>query len=75
MIQCSNNTVYICEIKFAKAPLPKAGIAEVQKKIECLTKPRNFTFRPVLIHVNGVDDAVTAAGFFDEIVDFSELWK
>jgi hypothetical protein len=37
-------------------------------------KPRNFTFRSILIHVNGVDDAVGEAGYFDAIIDFGELW-
>ena len=35
------------------------------------SKARNYTYRPVLIHVNGVSDAVVEAGYFDEIVDFS----
>jgi hypothetical protein len=74
-IQCRNNTVYVCEIKFSKAPLPKTVIAEVEAKIRTLAKPRNFTFRPVLIHVNGVDDAVLEARYFDAIIDFGELWR
>ncbi len=75
MIQCRNNTVYVCEIKFAKAPVSKVVIAEVRKKINCLAKPRNFTFRPVLIHVNGVDEAVMEAGYFDSVIDYGELWR
>jgi hypothetical protein len=57
VIQCRNNTVYVCEIKFSKAPIARAVITEVDTKIRALQKPRNFTFRPILIHVNGVDDA------------------
>jgi len=75
MIQCRNNTVYVCEIKFAKERLPKAIVAEVEKKIGCLVKPKNFTFRPVLIHVNGVDESVAEAGYFDAVIDFGELWR
>jgi uncharacterized protein len=75
MIQCRNNTVYICEIKFAKDPLPKAVIPEVARKIACLAKPRNYTFRPVLVHVNGVEEAVLDARYFDHVIDFSELWR
>jgi uncharacterized protein len=75
VIQCRNNTVYVCEIKFSKAPLPRATIAEVDGKIRSIAKPRNFTFRPVLIHVNGVDDAVVEARYFDAIIDFGELWR
>lgn len=51
------------------------AIAEVDAKVRALAKPRNFTFRPVLIHVNGVDDGVEEAGYFDAIIDFGELWR
>jgi hypothetical protein len=37
--QCRNNTVYVCEIKFSKASLPRAVIAEVDAKIRVLTNP------------------------------------
>jgi len=73
MIQCRNNTVYACEVKFSKDPLPRAVISEVDGKIRNLAKPRNFTFRPVLIHVNGVDEAVLEERYFDAVIDFGEL--
>jgi uncharacterized protein len=50
--------VYVCEIKFSKSQLQRAVISEVDRKIRSIAKPRNYTFRPVLIHVNGVDDSV-----------------
>jgi hypothetical protein len=74
-IQCRNNTVYVCEIKFSKGSLPRSVITEVDAKIGALAKPRNFTFRPVLIHVNGVDDAVHEANYFDAIIDFGGWWR
>ena len=75
MIQCRNNTVYVCEIKFSKSQLQRAVISEVDRKIRSIAKPRNYTFRPVLIHVNGVDDALMEERYFDTIIDFSELWS
>ena len=75
MIQCRNNTVYACEIKFSKSPLQRAVISEVDRKIRSIAKPRNYTFRPVLIHVNGVDDSVLEECYFDTMIDFSELWS
>lgn len=42
-------------------------------KISRLKKPKNFSCRPVLIHVNGVTDQVVESGFFDSIVDFADL--
>lgn len=75
MIQCRNNTVYACEIKFSKSPLQRAVISEVDRKIRSIAKPRNYTFRPVLIHVNGVDDSVLEECYFDTVIDFGELWS
>jgi hypothetical protein len=75
MIQCRNNTVYACEVKFSKDPLPRAVISEVDGKIRNLVKPRNFTFRPVLIHVSGVDETVLEERYFDAVIDFGELWS
>lgn len=37
--------------------------------------PRGFSVRPILIHVNGVDVAVTNSGFFARVIDFSEFLK
>ena len=75
MIQCRNNTVYVCEIKFSKSQLQRAVISEVDCKIRSIAKPRNYTFRPVLIHVNGVDDSVLEKRYFDTVIDFGELWS
>ena len=55
--------------------LQHAVISEVDRKIRSIAKPRNYTFRPVLIHVNGVDDALMEERYFDTIIDFSELWS
>lgn len=75
MIQCRSNTVYVCEIKFSKQAVGRAVIPEVEGKIRKLAKPRNFSFRPVLIHVNGVEDQVLDSRYFDAVIDFGELWR
>jgi hypothetical protein len=46
-------------------------INEVDAKIKALKYPKGFSCRPVLIHANGVQDAVMESGFFSEIIDFS----
>ncbi len=74
MIQCRNNTVYVCEIKFRKDSLTRSIISEVDQKIRQIAKPRNFSFRPIIIHVNGVHESVREERYFDEIIEFSELW-
>ncbi len=73
MIQNKFGTCYLCEIKFATRPLTLSIITEMQKKIQSLQHPKHTSFRPVLIHVNGVDDEVIESEFFASIIDFSEL--
>jgi hypothetical protein len=73
MIQCRNNTIYVVEVKFHKTSIGIGIINEVKNKISAITKPKGFSFRPILIHVNGVDDSVEEQGYFDEIIDFGAL--
>lgn len=72
LIQTKFNTLYICEIKFSKKPIPIDIIQEIEKKIRRLQTPKYFTCRPVLIHVNGVDEKVKESDYFSKIIDFSE---
>jgi len=73
MIQMRFSTLYLCEIKFSKKPVGRKIIDEMEEKIKRLRIPRNFSIRPVLIHVNGVEDSVLEENYFDKIIDFSEL--
>lgn len=73
MIQTRFNNLYICEIKFSKNLVSVNVIDEVQNKISRLALPRNFSYRPVLIHVNGVEDELVSREFFADIIDFSTL--
>lgn len=73
LIQTKFNCVYVCEVKFSKAPITAEVIDEVQAKIERMKLPRNFSYRPVLIQVNGVADNVRNGGFFVKIINFGEL--
>jgi hypothetical protein len=38
-----------------------------------ISVPRHFSIRPILIHVNGVDDVVLDEGYFDKVIDFGQL--
>jgi hypothetical protein len=67
------NTLYVCEIKFSRSPLKYSIIEEVEKKLGALKLPRQFSARPVLIHVNGVHKDVIDSRFFSQVVDFGEL--
>lgn len=73
MIQTRFHNLYICEIKFSKDSVGTKVIEEMEEKIKRLKVPKRFSIRPVLIHVNGVDDAVLDQGYFDKLIDFSQL--
>ncbi len=73
MIQTKFNTIYICEVKFRKNKIDRKVIAECEQKIKALNLPTGFSYRPVLIHVNGVQDSVVDSEFFAAIIDFSEM--
>lgn len=72
MIQTRFNTLFVCEIKFSKNPITQKVIHEVEQKIKRMTVPKNFSIRPVLIHVNGVTQDVVDERFFDKIINFSD---
>ncbi|MCH9704048.1 MAG: hypothetical protein K0U13_04580 [Chlamydiae bacterium] len=54
-------------------PIGKQVIEEMQKKCVRLKRPRYCSVRPVLIHVNGVEESVHDAEYFDTIVEFGQL--
>lgn len=73
LVQTSFNHLYICEIKFSQHEIKSDIIDEMQEKMKRLKLPRNFSYRPVLIHVNGVCDQVREKNYFAKIIDFAEL--
>ncbi len=73
MIQTRFNTLYVCEVKFSKNSIGMPVIEEVEQKIKRLKVPKRFSVRPVLIHVNGVEDTVLDQSYFDKVIDFSQL--
>lgn len=76
LIQTEYNNLYLCEMKFSVKPIGPKVISQVQEAIERLHLPGGrFSYRPVLIHANGVTDAVRKSDFFTHIVDFGELLK
>lgn len=75
LIQTRFNVLYLCEIKFSHEPLTRDVIAEVQEKIGRLLRPRYCSVLPVLIHVNGITDAVAETDFFAHNIDFGDLLR
>lgn len=72
MIQTRFGSLYVCEIKFSKHPIGYKIIDEMQQKIAKLKRPKGFSCRPVLIHVNGIHDSVVDSGYFSDIIDFGQ---
>lgn len=73
MIQTKFSTLYICEIKFYKNEVEASVISDVQKKIDSIKIPKRFSYRPVLIHVNGVSQDVIDSDYFSVIIDMSKF--
>ncbi|MBS0622263.1 MAG: ATPase [Verrucomicrobia bacterium] len=73
LIQTRFHTLYLCEIKFSKNLIGKKIIEELEEKRKRLKVPRHFSMRPILIHVNGVEEVVLDEGYFDKVIDFSQL--
>ncbi len=73
LIQTRFSTCYLCEIKFSNQEISRSVIDEVKGKIQSLALPRNMSTRPVLIHVNGVDEQVLESNFFSSIIDFNNM--
>ncbi|MEN8237534.1 MAG: ATP-binding protein [Pseudomonadota bacterium] len=73
LIQTKFGGLYVCEIKFSKNPILPTIIPKMQDKLNRLHNPKGFSYRPVLIHVNGVHEDVINSGYFAMIINFSEL--
>jgi AAA+ ATPase superfamily predicted ATPase len=72
MIQTRFHTLYLCEVKFKKDRIGRKILEEMEEKRTRLKTPRHFSIRPVLIHVNGVEESVLEENYFDKVIDFSK---
>ena len=75
LIQTKHNILYICEIKYSKKEIGPEIIEEIQEKIRKMHIPRYFSYRTVLIHVNGVTESLEESQFFSHIICFSDFLK
>jgi hypothetical protein len=73
LIQTRRNNLFVCEMKFSKNAIGHQVTDEVAEKTKRLSSPRGFSCWPVLIHVNGVTDAVSDSNEFSQIIDFSSF--
>lgn len=75
LIETRSRILYVCEIKFSSNPIGIGVIKDVQDKILKLKKTKGFSCLPVLIHVNGVSDAVLDQQYFYRVIEFSSFLK
>lgn len=73
MIQTKLNELYVGEIKFFKKEIGPKVIEESKQKIKRLKRPKNFSIRPFLIHVNGISEQLEEAQYFTHIIDLATL--
>jgi uncharacterized protein len=73
LIQTKFNGLFLCEFKFSQHEVKPSVIDEVKKKMDRLVHPKGFSLWPVLVHVNGVSEAVADSGFFTKIINFSDI--
>ena len=75
LVQTKFGVLFLCEIKFAFKGIRANVITEVQEKIDRLSLPKNFSIKPVLIHVGDVYDEVLESNYFSKIIDIAELFN
>lgn len=75
LIQTKYNTLYICEIKYSKNEIGIGIIEEMCQKIKRLNLPKHFSYRTVLIHVNGISESLEDSHFFSYLINFSDFIK
>ena len=66
-------SLYLCEVKFSKNRIGPKIIKGIVEKRKCLKIPKFCSIRPILIHVNGVQESVINKEYFDKVMDFGLL--
>lgn len=73
IIQTASGSLYVFEFKFSRNKITTAVMGQVREKISRLNLTKKFSIRPVLVHVNGVENGVSASDFFVKIIDFGDF--
>lgn len=73
LIETRYKTLFACECKFTFDRVDTRVVAEMEQKLQRLKVPRGFSVRPILIHANGVSDAVVEREYFARIVDLTSF--
>lgn len=75
LVQTRFGSLYVCEIRFSNHPVGTSVIQEVKDKIAAFKRLKGISYRPVLIHVNGVTNDVVDSRYFSAIVDAGTLLR
>ena len=62
-------------LRFSKNEVGKDVTEEIKEKITRLQKPRYSSYRPILIHVNGVSEEVEDSDYFAKVISFASFFK
>jgi uncharacterized protein len=73
MIQTRFGSLYVCEIRFSKDPIGASVITDLKAKIAALGHPKGISYRPALIHINGVTTDVADSEYFAALIDAGAL--
>lgn len=74
LIETRYRTLFACECKFTTERVDTGVVADMEQKLQRLRVPRGFSVRPILVHANGVSDAVLEREYFARIVDLTSLF-
>ena len=74
LIQTRFQNLYLCEIKFRKE-IDMTVIDQVQRKIDILKRPKNFSIRPVLIYAGHLNEDVESSQYFNFIISGADLFE
>ena len=75
LIQTRDRTLYVCEIKSSRNPIPTGVTQEVAEKIKRLQLPRGMSYRPVLIYSGTLTDTLHDDEYFSSKLDLASLFS
>lgn len=75
LIQTQHNTLYICEIKYSKNEIGIQIIDEMEEKINRLSIPKGFSYRTVLIYMNGMNELLEESRYFSHTIDLGDFLR
>lgn len=75
LIQTRDRTLYVCEIKQSRNPIPASVADEVAAKVARLHIPRHMSYRPVLIYVGEPASSLEDRDYFSAMIDFGQFLR